>query len=650
MAASGAGVVNHTGTITNSGTGTGVTTISSVIGSNVTGVTQNSATSSMVLSGVNTYTSGTSVAAGKLTVNGAGSINASSGVTVNGSTAEFRYDSSVAYAQPLTFTHGTLSGTGTISVAVTAGSGPTTVAPAGVGGVGTFTLGSTLAIDAASTLSFDINGATPDLLAITGALSVTGLPSLAVTTSGTLAGDYTLATFASSGLTNANFTLGTTPSGYNWSVGDTFIKLVATVTSLPAGSGTWHNGTSDNTWTTNTGTNNNWITGIPSAAGQIATFDDTVNGGTPGTVDMNGSKTVGGIAFNSTVSGYAVGLASTADVLTLDNGAGVASVTASGNKSHTINARTTLASDTTVTTSGTAEVTFAQGISNVNKNLSFAGTGAIHANSIDGAAGTTAAALAASGTTALVGDVQVDATRIRQHTLTIGDGTTSTGAKLKILESAPGLGSGTPSGNDAMVSVVSSLSLNTLSTLDLVNNDLIIDYTVSGSSPLTTIEALVKSGYHSGDWNGKGITSSTAAGNPGLYSLVVLDNATRPTPFPTFDGIDTSSHQQVIVKFSWVADIDLDGLVTSNDAIAFAANYSDGAAANHQRGDLNYNGIFDSGDAILFATAYNESLAAPARTGIPESAGHRCCRSVAQAEEVSTIKTPRPTPRTTQHP
>lgn len=44
--------VNHTGTINNSGSGTGGVTISAAIGANVTGITQNSATSAMTLSGV----------------------------------------------------------------------------------------------------------------------------------------------------------------------------------------------------------------------------------------------------------------------------------------------------------------------------------------------------------------------------------------------------------------------------------------------------------------------------------------------------------------------------------------------------------------------------------------------------------------------
>jgi autotransporter-associated beta strand protein len=64
------GSINNVGAITHTGTGTGVTTINSVIGTNVTGVTQNSATSKMVLTGTNTYTGDTTVSAGILAVDG----------------------------------------------------------------------------------------------------------------------------------------------------------------------------------------------------------------------------------------------------------------------------------------------------------------------------------------------------------------------------------------------------------------------------------------------------------------------------------------------------------------------------------------------------------------------------------------------------
>jgi autotransporter-associated beta strand protein len=59
--------VNNAGAITNSGTGSGSTLISAVIGASVTGVTQNSTTSGLTLSGANTFTGNVVVTSGTLT-------------------------------------------------------------------------------------------------------------------------------------------------------------------------------------------------------------------------------------------------------------------------------------------------------------------------------------------------------------------------------------------------------------------------------------------------------------------------------------------------------------------------------------------------------------------------------------------------------
>ncbi len=61
--------INNNGTITNSGTSSGTTTINATIGSLVTGITQNSTTSGLTLSGNNTgYTGITTIKAGTLTL------------------------------------------------------------------------------------------------------------------------------------------------------------------------------------------------------------------------------------------------------------------------------------------------------------------------------------------------------------------------------------------------------------------------------------------------------------------------------------------------------------------------------------------------------------------------------------------------------
>jgi autotransporter-associated beta strand protein len=249
-------------------------------------------------------------------------------------------------------------------------------------------------------------------------------------------------------------------------------------------------------------------------------------------------------------------------------------------------------------------------------SLTFQGAGPITIGNLDAAAGTTAAQLSSIGTTTIAGDAFLTATRVRGQNLNIGSAATIAGAKLVIKESSPTYAQQpqNPAGSDSMLSIVRNITLaqnagSFLGTLDLTNNDLIIDYT-GGASPLADIEAMVKSGYSNGTWTGKGITSSVAALNPSLFHLAVADNAQLGgTAFDSFDGVNTSSHQQIIVKFTWIADINLDGLVNANDAIAFATFYSEGqTGAHHQFGDFNYDGVIDTNDAILFSTAYNESL------------------------------------------
>jgi autotransporter-associated beta strand protein len=94
------------GWVVNSGTGSGNTLISTIIGSNVTRVVQNSATSRLVLSGPNTYSGVTAIDSGTLQAsNSTGSATGTGAVNVNNG--------------------GTLAGSGTISGAVSVNNGGT---------------------------------------------------------------------------------------------------------------------------------------------------------------------------------------------------------------------------------------------------------------------------------------------------------------------------------------------------------------------------------------------------------------------------------------------------------------------------------------------------------------------------------------------
>ena len=80
----------------------------------------------LVLAGANTFTGATSITAGKLKIDTTGTINTTSSLTINGPTAEFMYNNSTtAFSKAITFTQGTLSGTGKIATAVSVGSNAT---------------------------------------------------------------------------------------------------------------------------------------------------------------------------------------------------------------------------------------------------------------------------------------------------------------------------------------------------------------------------------------------------------------------------------------------------------------------------------------------------------------------------------------------
>jgi hypothetical protein len=127
---------------------------------------------------------------------------------------------------------------------------------------------------------------------------------------------------------------------------------------------------------------------------------------------------------------------------------------------------------------------------------------------------------------------------------------------------------------------------------------------------------MVRSGYNGGNWQGTGITSSTAANAlaSGNYALGVADNATLTNKFgdgtggkPQFSGQNVDD-TTVLVKFTHRVDLDLDGLVTTNDAITFANNYLVNGAGTWSTGDVDYDGKHTQNDAIIFATFYNATL------------------------------------------
>ena len=155
------------------------------------------------------------------------------------------------------------------------------------------------------------------------------------------------------------------------------------------------------------------------------------------------------------------------------------------------------------------------------------------------------------------------------------------------------------------------VSIDASSTLDLGDNDLVVDYT--GASPAADVEAMVRSGYNvAGNWLGKRITSSSAAADAN-YALALAENAALALPFGTAQGGPLFAGQEVdlttvLVKFTHRADLNLDGLVTPDDSAVFGGNYDGSGFACWATGDLNYDGLFTEDDSAIFGGAYDESL------------------------------------------
>jgi autotransporter-associated beta strand protein len=115
-------------------------------------------TNTLTLSGTNTYTGATTVSAGKLTIASTGTINSTNAVSIGA--GEFNYNSSTALSKTVTFssTGGTLSGTGTISNAVTVATG-NTYTPGDVGAAGTQHFSNNLTLGSSSIFAWDLTTA-----------------------------------------------------------------------------------------------------------------------------------------------------------------------------------------------------------------------------------------------------------------------------------------------------------------------------------------------------------------------------------------------------------------------------------------------------------------------------------------------------------
>jgi hypothetical protein len=154
----------------------------------------------------------------------------------------------------------------------------------------------------------------------------------------------------------------------------------------------------------------------------------------------------------------------------------------------------------------------------------------------------------------------------------------------------------------------SKISIDAISSLDLNDNDLILDY--KGSSPLNDILSLLARGRGPSP---TGILSSTANASAGS---LVLGVAEASKVFGISEGQNATFFGQtvdattVLIKHTVKGDLDLDGGVSIADFINLSSNFGK-TSATYSDGDLNYDGVVTISDFIELASNFNNSLPPP---------------------------------------
>jgi autotransporter-associated beta strand protein len=322
-----------------------------------------------------------------------------------------------------------------------------------------------------------------------------------------------------------------------------------------------------------------------------------------GTIEVAATKTLtyGGIAANNGGTGS---LIKTGDgKLTLTN-ANTYGSGPTGNNT-TVSAGTLQVGNSGATGSITGNVTN-------NATLAFNRTGATSVGNITG-----------TGTTTLTTPttLTVTANYARQAALDIAAGATMEIATNPV-----------PTNKAATVSVLTSalaspndsLRIAAGGVFDLNNNDLVAYYLPgTGATTLSTMQQYIYDGYLNTP-SVPQIKFDTLLGTFQTYA-VAFDNAALTVPKTTWDGQPLSGTNQIITKYTYRGDLDLDGDVDGNDFTVvqmFFGTTGLGLGKGWMKGDADLNGVVDGNDFTViqqnFGAGAVTPLAPPVGNVVPE--------------------------------
>jgi len=111
----------------------------------------------------------------------------------------------------------------------------------------------------------------------------------------------------------------------------------------------------------------------------------------------------------------------------------------------------------------------------------------------------------------------------------------------------------------------------------------------------------------SGIYNGTGILSG-AHGTAYRLGSMSNDNGAGGAIYESFQGIDKLNGNQVLIRFTLIGDLNLDGAVSISDFIDLAAHFNTIGGATWQMGDVNYDGSITISDFIDLSSNFGQSV------------------------------------------
>jgi autotransporter-associated beta strand protein len=201
------------------------------------------------------------------------------------------------------------------------------------------------------------------------------------------------------------------------------------------------------------------------------------------------------------------------------------------------------------------------------------------------------------GTLTLTGvNTHTGGTTVSEGTLVLGNADALNAGALTVANGA------TARLAPALPKAVTAGTVSTAGTgqLDITDNSMVVR-----SLTVAQVQALIQTAFNAGQWNGAGgITSSTAAtASPAVTAIGFAGNdILNRTEFKGVGGLTTTD---VLVKYTYYGDSDLNGATTLDDYTLFLNGYQT-AGTTWVQGDYDYNGLVTLDDFTLFLAGYQQ--------------------------------------------